>query len=169
MPTSSSGLLLWVVYAIAPAVAVHFNEPQVTSVLRVVSISIVLGSFGSANEALLRKNFQFKPLLFVDTADLVVQTSSQIILALLGYGVWSLVYGTIASTVARSFLMWWIAPIRVGRFDMAVAKDMFRFGMNISGSTFFLYLITNMDNYFVGKFLGPRPLASTAWRTGSPT
>jgi len=143
-----------ILFLVAPWIATHFGEPEVSSILRVASICIVIGSFGSANEALLRKRFQFQRILAVDAVELLVQVVAQIGLAAAGLGVWSLVYGTIASVVARSAMLWWLAPIRVGKFDLAVAKDMFHFGKHMTASTLLLWLIGNMDYYFVGKYLG---------------
>ncbi len=155
-------LIRLVVYALlylcAPLIAVHFKEPGVEPILKVASLCIVIGSFGNANEALLRKNFQFKRILVVDAAEMAVLTVAQIVLAVMGYGVWSLVYGTLASVTARSLFLWWLAPIRVGRFDVRVFKEMFHFGKHMTISTLGLWLIKNMDYYFVGKYMGAAAL-----------
>lgn len=143
-----------ILFAIAPFVAEHFNEPLVSPILRVASLCIVLGSFGTANEALLRKKFQFGRILVVDSLELVVQVASQIALAATGFGVWSLVYGTMIAVVVRSLTLWRIAPIRLVAFDMAVAREMFQFGKHMTLSSLLLWLIGNMDYYFIGKFLG---------------
>ena len=145
-------------FAIAPEVAVHFQQPALESILRWASLVILISSFGNANEAILRKNFQFKRLLVVDTIELLVQCVAQIALALLGLNVWALVFGSIAAAVSRSLLLWWLAPIRLGRFDLRVAKEMFHFAKHMTVSTIFIWLIMHMDNYFVGKFLGAEAL-----------
>jgi O-antigen/teichoic acid export membrane protein len=85
---------------------------------------------------------------------MTVLTVVQIVLAWAGYGVWSLVYGTIAAFSVRSLALWWLAPIRVGRFDLRVFQEMFHFGKHMTLSTLGLWLIKNMDYYFVGRYLG---------------
>jgi PST family polysaccharide transporter len=147
-----------VLFLIAPQAAAHFQEPELESILRWASLGILISSFGNANEAVLRKNFQFRQVLIVDTGELIVQSVAQIVLALFGFGVWSLVYGSIAAAVSRSLLLWWLAPIRVGKFDVRVAKDMFHFAKHMTVSTLLIWLILHMDNYFVGKFLGAAAL-----------
>jgi len=142
----------------APLFAMHMGEPQIERLLQVASITIVLGAFGSANEAMLRKNFQFKRLLVVETVENVTMTVAQIALAWLGLGVWSLIYGTIVSSLARSICLWWLAPIRLGRFDWGLAKEMLHFGKHMTLSTLGLWLIKNMDYYFVGRYLGAAAL-----------
>lgn len=145
-------------FVLAPLIAAHFGEPEVCPILRVASLAILINSFGSANEALLRKNFQFERILVVESLELLVQVASQIVLALLGFRVWSLVYGVVISAAARSLLLWRIAPIRLVRFQPRVAWEMFHFGKHMTLSTLLLWLINNMDYYFVGKFLGKAAL-----------
>lgn len=152
------GLMFLVLYLIAPAMSENMGEPELTSILRWASFSVVLGAAGTANETLLRKNFQFRKVLVVDLAEAVVLTVVQIVTAWMGHGVWSLVYGTLASVAVRSLVLWRIAPIKVGRFDVRVAKEMFHFGKHMTLSTLGLWLIKNMDYYLVGKFLGAAAL-----------
>jgi len=145
----------------APLVAASFNPAsklELIAVLRVASLSIVLGSLTSVNQALLRKRFQFKRLLVVDTSAVLVLTGTQILLAYLGHGVWSLVYGHLASVATRTILLWCLSPIRLGRFDLRVAKEMWRFGMHMSFATVGLWLIKNMDYFLVGRYLGEAAL-----------
>ncbi|MBI4604788.1 MAG: lipopolysaccharide biosynthesis protein [Planctomycetes bacterium] len=145
-------LIYGAVFLLAPAFAEHFKEPVVASILRIASITILLGALGNANEALLQKDFRQKRLLVVDAAENVVLTVVQIALALAGLGVWSLAWGAVGGALARSLLLWWFAPIRVGRLDLRVAREMWRYGMHMSLSTLGIWLIKNMDYYFVGKF-----------------
>lgn len=144
------GILL----AAAPAVAAYFEEPEVGPILRVAGLAIVIGAFGSANRAVLRRSFQFRRILVVDTLEVFALVASQIALALLGFGVWSLVYGTLISTTSRALMLWRIAPIRLVKFDVQVAKEMFHFGKHMTVSTLLLWLIGNLDYLFIGKFLG---------------
>jgi len=146
------------IYFAAPLIAIAFKEPAVVTVLRVAGLCIILGAFGSANEAILRKEFKFRLLTIIDGLEMLIQATAQIVLALLGYGVWSLVYGSIICTVARSVLLWWLSPIRVGRFDTRVAWEMFHFGKHMTISTIGLSLIKNMDYFFVGRYLGKEAL-----------
>lgn len=145
-------------YFLAHPIALHFKEPEVEPLLLVASLCIVLGAFGSANEAILRKNFQFKRLLVVETVEMLTLTVSQIAMALEGLGVWSLVYGALLSCVARSLCLWWLAPIRLAGFHWQTAREMFNFGKHMSISTLGLWLIKNMDYYFVAKFMGAAAL-----------
>ncbi len=147
-----------VLFVLAPAIAAHFREPEVCPILRVASLAVLINSFGSANEALLRKTFQFQRILVVESLELLAQVVVQVALALLGFRVWSLVYGALASAAVLSLLLWRIAPIRLVKFQPRVALEMFHFGKHMTLSTLLLWCIHNMDYYFVGKFLGKAAL-----------
>jgi O-antigen/teichoic acid export membrane protein len=152
------GVVYAVIYFAAPLFAAHFGEELVTQILRLAGLTVLLGAFGSANEALLRKEFRQKKLLLIDSAENLVLAAVQIAAALSGLGVWSLALGAVAGALARSALLWWYAPIHVGRVDWRVFREMWGFGMHMSLSTVGLWLMRNMDYYFVGKFFGPATL-----------
>jgi O-antigen/teichoic acid export membrane protein len=147
-----------ILFVLAPFIAADLKEPLVSPLIRVGSIAILISSFGNASEVVLRKNFQFRSILIVETLELVVQITVNVAFALQGIGVWSLVYGSIAAAVAKSFLLWWFSPVRIGRYDTAVAKDMFHYAKHMTMSTLLIWLIMHMDNYFVGKILGAAAL-----------
>jgi len=151
-------LVFALLFLIAPLIAADFKEPEVSAILRAASVCILISSFGNASEVVLRKNFQFRSLLIIETLELIVQIGVQVAFALQGVGVWSLVYGSIAAAAAKSFLLWWFAPVKVGRFDWPVAKDMFHYAKHMTLSTLLIWLIMHMDNYFVGKWLGAAAL-----------
>jgi O-antigen/teichoic acid export membrane protein len=153
----------------APLVAACFplaEKGELIAVLRVASLGVVIGALGSVNQALLRKRFQFKRLLVVDSGEVLTLAGVQIGLACLhkyhivdlGHAVWSLVYGHLAAMVVRTIILWWVLPIRIGRFDVRVAKEMFHFGMHMSFSTVGLWLIKNLDRLFVGRYMGQTAL-----------
>ena len=147
-----------ILFVLAPFIAADMKEPLVSPLIRWGSISILISSFGNASEVVLRKNFQFRSILIVETLELIVQIAVNVAFALGGLGVWSLIYGSIAAAVAKSFLLVWFSPVRVGRFHWPVAKDMFHYAKHMTVSTLLIWLIMHMDNYFVGKMLGAAAL-----------
>ena len=75
------------------------------------------------------------------------------------FGVWSLVYGYILETALASVVVWFVCPWRPKwRFNWQIAKEMFSYGKNIVGSQVLVFFITNIDNAFVSKLLGPAAL-----------
>ena len=143
-----------VIVAVAPAVAAHFAEPELVPLLRYTGIIVLLRAFGKASFVLLQKEFRFKAILYINVTEMVTTTAAILAFAATGYGVWSFVWGTMIGTVFRNVASWIARPVRVGKFDLRVAKEMFDFAKHMTISTLALMLIRNMPIYFVGKFLG---------------
>jgi O-antigen/teichoic acid export membrane protein len=156
----SSSLLLYVLgFFGAPLVANFFGEPQLVSVMRVLALTMLLSSFAQVPVALLVKDLSFKRKVIPDLTAGVLGNGLSIILALLGYGVWSLVYGQVAMSLIAAALIWFVTPWRPKlRFSLARAKELFAYGRHIIGSQTLVFAITNIDNVFVGKFLATASL-----------
>lgn len=133
---------------------------ELTNVLRVLSIIMVLGSFGQVPLTMLAKEMNFRKRLLPDIVPEAVKDVTQIALALNGFGVWSLVIGYIVDLLLTSILAWVVSPLRPRlRFDPAIAREMFDYGKHIQGSQILIFLITNLDNIFVGRLRGADDLA----------
>jgi len=151
----SSSLVLYVVgFLSAPAVAEFFHEPQLIPVMRVLALTMLLSSFGQVPMTLLMKELSFKRKVIPDMAAGLLGNGLSIVLAIMGYGVWSLVYGQVAVTLISAALVWFVCPWRPKlRFSKARAKELFDYGKHIIGSQTLVFAITNVDNVFVGRFL----------------
>ena len=72
-----------------------------------------------------------------------------------GFGVWSLVIGYIVDLLLTSLLAWVVSPLRPRiRFDPGIAREMFDYGKHLQLSQVLIFLITNLDNAFVGRVRG---------------
>ncbi len=143
----------------APAAARFFQTPDLTGVLRLVSISFVFASCGVVHNALLNREMLFRAFAVVDLTSAVVTYLVALVSAYSGHGVWSLVYANMASSLV-STVGYWIAyrfrPSFV--FDWVEVRSIARFSSNLSGFGLVNYIYRNADNLIVGKVLGPVPL-----------
>lgn len=151
----SSSLVLYVVgFFSAPLVADFFGEPQLVPVMRVLALTMLLSSFAQVPVTLLMKDLAFKRKIIPDIAAGILGNGLSIVLAMMGYGVWSLVYGQVAVSLIAAALIWFVTPWRPKlRFSMVRARELFDYGKHIIGSQALVFAITNVDNVFVGKFL----------------
>jgi len=78
-----------------------------------------------------------------------------IILALNGFGVWSLVIGYVLKIFIEISIQWYYSGWRPKfEFDRVIARDMFHFGKFILATSIVGFLHGNLDNIIIGKFLG---------------
>ena len=95
-------LLLYAVFFVgAPFAADFFDEPSLTSVLRVMALVLVLRGLTVMPLALLERSMRFGPITAVELSAGVAQAAAAIALAFAGAGVWSLVVGQLAFGFVR--------------------------------------------------------------------
>jgi len=154
------GALLCVISIIlSPIAAEFFHNPQVKSVIFLLAFTYIIGSLSSVNSILLTKNIEFKKIAFVEIISAVSQSVIAIILALKGYGFWSIVIGMVVGRVINTILniiMYpWIPSLR---FSSEKFHELFRFGRNLFGASLINYFNANSDYLITGRLLGAASL-----------
>lgn len=143
------------VYFFAPYSAILFHEPALTPIVRMLGLIFVLGAIGNVPQALLTKQMRFKELVNRDLLAAFFYSLSAILLAYLKFGIWSLVYAYIFRTFLSVVLSWLISGYKPKlKFDKRIAVELLSFGKFILGSSIIVFLISNIDNFFVGRMLG---------------
>ncbi len=156
-----AALLTVISFAFAPVVALFFRTAELTNVLRALSVTFILSALGEVHLSLLAKNMSFRERLLPDLVPTAVNGIIAVLLALMGFGAWSLVIAKIVDTALTSMLAWVVVPWwrpRL-RFDRQEARGLFDYGKHIIGSSVLIYFITNLDSTFVGRVLGEAQLA----------
>jgi O-antigen/teichoic acid export membrane protein len=144
------------VLAAAPLGAVWMGNARVTPILRVLAIGFVVQGFGVVANALLRRALNFRLQFFIDTLSYLVGYGTvAILLALRGYGVWSLVWGGLAQTTLASSLAA-IAVRHSMRPRLAVdeLRELLHFGVGSAAILVVNQVALGGDNLVVGRFLG---------------
>ncbi len=153
-------VLFVIAFLVAPLVARFFRTPELTSILRVLALTMVISAFGEVQFSLLAKSLSFRERLLPDLVPTVVYGVVAIGLALQNMGVWSLVIAKIVDSTLTSLLAWAVVPWYRPklRFDRQEARELLDYGKHIVGSSVLVYFITNLDNTFVGRVLGQEQL-----------
>ena len=156
----ASNLILYLAAVLAaPVVEAFFRSPGVAPVLRVLALTMVLNSLGRVPITLLAKELDFKRKIVPDVIAGIGGNVLAVALALQGWGVWSLVWGQMMDALLRNTVVWLVCPWRPHlRFNPQVGRELFNYGKHIVGSQLLIFGITNIDDAFVGRMLGPGPL-----------
>lgn len=158
LPLVASTLFL-IAYFSAPYLALFFDNMAVEPLVQVLALTFVISSFGTVPSMLLEKELEFKKKVMPETVPIIGYASVAISLAVSGYGVWSLVYGQIASAALTAGLIWLISDWRpTFKFDRKIAKVLFDYGKHIMGASIIIFLVTNIDDAIVGRVLGMEAL-----------
>ncbi len=157
----SSMLLTVFFFFTAPFISDFFNEPQVTNILRVLSLLFILNGFSAISRALLARELRFKLLFYQEIASFVLGFGLlAVILALSGFGVWSLVGGTFLRTMISCAILLYFSPppsLKLS-FNKKNLYDILKFGTGVSINDFLWYISGNIDYFFISRYLSPTAL-----------
>jgi O-antigen/teichoic acid export membrane protein len=143
----------------AEHIAGWFNQPQLTPILRVLSLVFIVNSLNDVQQAVLERQFAFKSVAIRSLLAVVISGGVGIGMAIAGFGVWSLVGQQLIYETVAVAVLWGASDWRPGwRFSVAHFQDLFSFGVNILGSNFLNYINTRADDFLIGYFLGPTAL-----------
>jgi len=148
-------VLFLLLFFSAPLVATFFKRAEIVGVVRAVSIVFLLNGFVNPGTIYFSRELEFKKQFQWDMSrsisDIVVSLSLVFFLR----NVWVLVIGMTVSFFTRVAVSYFIHPYRPGfSFNPDYARSLFRFGKWVFGSGILVYLLTQGDDAFVGKFLG---------------
>ena len=126
----------------------------VAEVLQVLGLLVLLQALSSVPGALLERELAFDKRLYVDTLPAFLYAFLAVGLALLGYGLWSMVYARLAAGVASAVAAWLCASWRP---RWGWSWDRFRqlggYGRYAAGAAVVSFLVVNIDDVLVG-YLG---------------
>jgi len=163
------GLLL-LALASAPLVARFFEDPSMTPILIVMAANLVPIGIRSIPEALIRKATRFDRLILPEVIPSLLSAAVGIVLALAGYGVWSLVFRTLLYSVLGAVMIWWFTDFRPRwRFNKRIAGELYHYGKFIVGGMLLTIALYNVDRLYIAKFDGIASLGiyTMAWAVAS--
>jgi len=149
------------------AIAGFYRQPELKKLLVILSCNYLLASFTIVQQAILTKEMNFKALAVRDMAAVIAAGATGIYLAFRGFGVESLVYQLLVSSLVNGVSLWVLSKWRPKfLFSPKAIKDIFCFSVSTAGFQLVNYIARNMDFFLIGKFLGAEPLGyySLAYR-----
>jgi lipopolysaccharide exporter len=154
-----AALLTGVFVAVAPAVAAYFRVPEQVDVFRAIAFYLLIRSLGQVHDAVLRRDLDFRRRTRAEIARALTRFGVSIPLALLGHGVWALVWGLLAAEVAGTVVNWLLVRFRPRlTIDRTAVRTLLSFGLAVVGVQALSVVSSNADYLAVGRVLGPDDL-----------
>ena len=168
--SSSVGLVLWAISAaLGPLAAAVFHEPRLVVIMPAIGSTFFIQGLGSTHYALAMKSIDFRSRTIAELTEAVVRGTVGVVLALLGVGVWALIGGYIAGSVAMSWVVWHLveyAPrLRASRRHL---RRLLTFGGALTGVGIMAAFLNQFDNVVVGRVLGATQLGFYSIATRLP-
>jgi len=151
--------LFIIAYFLAHKVALFFNNVESEPVIKILALTFLISSFGTVPSMLLEKELEFKRKLVPETIPKLGYSLVTIFLAIYGFGVWSLVFGQIISSILSVVLTWMVSDWKPSfKFSKRMALELFEYGKHVMNAGILIFIIMNIDNVIVGKLLGAESL-----------
>lgn len=140
-------------------IASLLGDASAGGLLRVLGIVAVVNGFFHVPNALFRRHLQFGRLAAVNLTNATVTSVATIIFAILGWGEWSLVAGTLVGSFVATLVAWAIVPWRPSwYFSLRDLSTISRFSANLSAQNVFAYATQAGDRFIIGRFIGTADL-----------
>ncbi len=145
-------LIYSVVFLLAPQIAHFFNTPQLKDVIRVLFIVVIIDAFSIIQYSIIRKNFLFKKKALARLIASILSGIVGIVMAYIGFGVWSLVTQQICSHLFICIILYLLSNWRPSlSFSTQFAKQNFGYSIWLLFSDTMNALMNNFYRLAIGK------------------
>lgn len=152
-------LYLGMFYA-APYIALFYGKPELTAMVRVISLTLVISGVKNIQQAYVSRNLLFKRFFFATIGGTIFSAFFGIALAYMGYGCWALVAQQLSNATIDTLVLWitvkW-RPKRMFSFDRL--KRLFSYGWKILVSALLDTGYNNLRQLIIGKVYNSSDLA----------
>lgn len=149
-------ILYIILFISAPTISRFYNEEELISIIRVLSIILFTGSINSIQVAFVTKNMEFKKLFMSSIGATMISAFIGIGMAMSGFGVWALVCQQISNQFFTVIIMWFTVPWRPKLiFSIERLKDLIGYGWKILMTNLSDTLFLNLRSLLIGKIYTP--------------
>jgi len=155
-----AGVLYVFFFFAAPFIAAFYHEPQLTSLTRIISLTLILSSLSIVQRAKLTIELDFKTQTKAGILAVIISGTCGVICAYSGMEVWALVVQALVSQIVVSFsLMYFSRWTPRLQFSMESFRKMFSYGSKLMGSNLITGIYINLANLIIGKKYSAAELA----------
>ena len=143
-----------VLFFCAPLIADYYNEPRLIPLCRYAFLSILIASFGTAQNAFLFKNLRAKQQAKAAMVAVLISSSTGVACAFAGLAYWSLATQGLVYVSINTLMAWHYSPWRpsLKNITFEPAKRMFRFSFKILLSNITNIINNNILNFLLGHY-----------------
>lgn len=146
-------------YFAAGAIARFYNNSELILVVRIMSLNLVINSFGIVERAILTRNIDFKRQTKINAWSSSISGLIGVSMAFMGFGYWSLAIKMISQNLIRVLLLHlssvWKPTLS---YSVSAFKELFSFGSRMLGSSILHSIYTNIYSLVIGKYFSAAEL-----------
>ncbi|RLM18274.1 lipopolysaccharide biosynthesis protein [Brenneria alni] len=157
------GIVCLFVVVTSPVVAFLFHQEKLILVLCLISLSFPLGSSSATHLALLERQSKFRKVALIEVSSSLVSFIAAVSMALMGYGVLSLVIQILVLNLLSTIQLWHASDWRPSLkkiWDINELKNIFGFSANLTFFNFINYFSRNVDSMIIGHYMSANILGA---------
>jgi O-antigen/teichoic acid export membrane protein len=137
---------------------------EITWLIRTMAVSLFLQSWRSMSILQMERHLDFKKVAWIEVIEALSFQGLAVGLALVGFGVWSLVWATLARGVLGTLFAYIVSPWRVRIvWDAAKASEILRFGLPFQAGQILNSTEGWLTPLLVGTLIGPAGVGLLTW------
>ena len=153
-------LLYLIMFIAAPFIAAFYKMPELTSVVRVLSLILIISGVKNVQQAYVSRNMQFKKFFFSTIGGTIGAAVVGIVMAYLGFGVWALVAQMLFNAAVDTLILWITVKWRPKMmFSFQRLKTLFSFGWKLLVSSLLDTVYNDLRQLIIGKIYSKNDLA----------
>lgn len=150
-----------ILFFAAPIIASFYNMPAITSILRVISLTLFFGAINSVQNAKIAKEMKFKKLFLSSLVAILISGTTGVLMAYKGFGPWALVGQQITNSIATTIILWFTSGWKPKlMFSINRVKSLLSYGWKILCSALLDTIYQNIYNLVIGKFYSSSALGN---------
>lgn len=153
-------ILYFLLFFCAPLISLFYKREELTSIIRVLGITILISGIKNIQHAYVSKTLQFKKFFFATLIGTITAAIVGITMAYKGFGVWALVAQQLTKIAVDTFVLWITVhwhPNFVFSFERL--KGLFSFGWKLLVSALVDTIYNNLRQLIIGKKYSAEDLA----------
>lgn len=145
----------------APLAARLYDMPQLVRLAPAFFLLLPVNALCVVQQTIFMRSFRFALLSKVTLFSSLVSGLAAILMALAGWGIWSLVAQRLLQTAVRALLLWWLSDWRpAAGFDVAALRGMAPFGCGVMATDLISTLYNKIPQLLIGRLYSAETLGS---------
>ena len=154
-------ILIYVcMYFAAPFIADFYKIQELTPVVRVLSLTLIIGGARNIQQAYISKHLIFKKFFFATLTGTISSAIIGIWMAYNNYGVWALVAQNITNVIIGTLVLWFTVNWKPKLiFSFSRLKSLFSFSWKLLVSSLLEAIFKDLRSLIIGKVYAKEDLA----------
>lgn len=144
------------VFFLAPYISIFYNQAILTDIVRLLALTFIVNAFVAVHIAKLTREMNFKLQMQLQIPSTIISGIAGVVLAYMGYGVWSLVWLNIIRSVLFAVQAWLFIDWKPSLiFNKERLKHHFTFGYKLTLSSLIDTIYNDAYRIIIGKYFSP--------------